>query len=169
MLAQDEEPCSALITPTAISPNPLALNPARVDMPASKLKADIAKILAPMPIGTPFPSPPHHAVAVDTVRYAGEPVAAVFAEDAYIAEDAAALVIVEIEPLPVVLDASAATGEFSPGRSTEPTLCEQGFGDVPAAFQRAHAVVELDLKIGRHTGVPIETRGAIGVWVSHRW
>ena len=41
--------------------------------------ADIAKILAPMPIGTPFPSPPHHAVAVDTVRYAGEPVAVVVA------------------------------------------------------------------------------------------
>src|SRR6187401_2288058 len=30
--------------------------------------ADIAKVLAPMPIGTPFPSPPHHAVAVDVVR-----------------------------------------------------------------------------------------------------
>src|SRR6476660_709781 len=33
--------------------------------------AQIAELLAPMPIGTPFPSPAHHAVAVDTVRYAG--------------------------------------------------------------------------------------------------
>ncbi len=103
-----------------------------------------------------------HVLARDRVRYVGEPIAAVFAECPYLAEDAAALVTAEIEPLPVILDASAATGEFSPGRSTEPTMCEQGFGDVPAAFQRAHAVVELDLKIGRHTGVPIETRGAIG-------
>src|ERR671911_1422356 len=31
--------------------------------------ADIAKFLGPMPIGTPFPSPPHYAVAVDAVRY----------------------------------------------------------------------------------------------------
>src|SRR5687768_18618638 len=41
--------------------------------------ADIAKVLAPMPIGTPFPSPPHHAVAVDTVRYAGEAAAVAIA------------------------------------------------------------------------------------------
>src|SRR5262252_6723224 len=31
--------------------------------------ADIARILPPMPIGTPFPSPDHRAVAVDTVRF----------------------------------------------------------------------------------------------------
>ena len=42
--------------------------------------ADIAELLAPMPIGTPFPSPPHRAVAVDVVRYAGEPVAVVVAQ-----------------------------------------------------------------------------------------
>src|SRR3954451_22177646 len=37
--------------------------------------AVIAQQLGPMPIGTPFPSPPHYAVATDTVRYAGEAVA----------------------------------------------------------------------------------------------
>ena len=41
--------------------------------------AQIAELLAPMPIGTPFPSPPHRAVAIDVVRYAGEPVAVVVA------------------------------------------------------------------------------------------
>ena len=35
--------------------------------------AQMAEFLAPMPIGTPFPSPDHRAVAVDTVRYGGEP------------------------------------------------------------------------------------------------
>src|SRR5215475_8258625 len=39
--------------------------------------AQIAEQLGPMPIGTPFPSPAHHAVAIDVVRYAGEPVALV--------------------------------------------------------------------------------------------
>ena len=46
------------------------------------------------------------------VRYVGEPVAAVFATDPYVAEDAADLVAVEVEELPVVLDAAAAPGEF---------------------------------------------------------
>jgi carbon-monoxide dehydrogenase large subunit/6-hydroxypseudooxynicotine dehydrogenase subunit gamma len=100
-------------------------------------------------------------LATDRVRYVGEPVAAIFAENPYVAEDAAALIVMEIEPLPVVLDAAAEPGEFAPGRTTEPTLCQQGFGDVASAFAGAHATVELDLKIGRHTGVPIETRGAI--------
>ena len=40
---------------------------------------EIAGFLGPMPIGTPFPSPDHHAVAVDTVRFVGEPVAVVVA------------------------------------------------------------------------------------------
>jgi carbon-monoxide dehydrogenase large subunit len=66
--------------------------------------ADIAKILAPMPIGTPFPSPPHHAVAVDTVRYAGEPVAVVVAVDRYVARDAADAIVVDYDPLPAVVD-----------------------------------------------------------------
>ena len=55
--------------------------------------AQIAEILAPMPIGTPFPSPEHRAVAVDTVRYAGEPVAVVVARDRYVARDAADAIV----------------------------------------------------------------------------
>ena len=56
---------------------------------------------------------------------------------------------VEIEDLPVVLDASAPPGEFEDGRSTEPAILEKSYGDVAAAFRQAHAVVELDLAIGR--------------------
>ena len=101
-------------------------------------------------------------LAVDHVRYVGEPVAAVFATDPYIAEDAADLVAIEIEELPVLLDADAEPGEFSPGRTTEAAIVRQGYGDVDAAMARAHAVIALDLAVGRHSGVPIETRGAIG-------
>src|SRR6266540_1428434 len=100
-------------------------------------------------------------LARQRVRYVGEPVAAVFATDAYVAEDAADLVAVSVEELPVILDASAAPGEFEDGRSTEPAIVEKSYGDVAAAFRDAHAVVELDLAIGRHSGVPLETRGAI--------
>src|SRR5215471_7621912 len=51
-------------------------------------------------------------LAVERVRYVGEPVAAVFATDPYIAEDASDLVTIEIEDLPVLLDAKAEPGEF---------------------------------------------------------
>jgi carbon-monoxide dehydrogenase large subunit/6-hydroxypseudooxynicotine dehydrogenase subunit gamma len=101
-------------------------------------------------------------LATERVRYVGDPVAAVFAEDPYVAEDAADLVEMEIEELPVLLDATAEPGEFSPGRSTEATVLKQGYGDVDAALRDAHRVVELTLSVGRHSGVPIETRGAIG-------
>jgi carbon-monoxide dehydrogenase large subunit len=100
-------------------------------------------------------------LARQRVRYVGEPVAAVFATDTYLAEDAADLIHIEIEELPVVLDASATPGEFDDGRSTEPAIVEKSYGDVAAALCDAHAVVELDLAVGRHSGVPIETRGAI--------
>ncbi|MGN6749372.1 MAG: xanthine dehydrogenase family protein molybdopterin-binding subunit, partial [Xanthobacteraceae bacterium] len=101
-------------------------------------------------------------LAKGRVRYVGDPVAAVFAQDPYIAEDAADLVAVEIDELPPLLDAQAAPAEFSTGHSSEAAVIRQGYGDVDAAFQQAAHVVELDLAIGRHSGVPLETRGAIG-------
>ena len=100
-------------------------------------------------------------LARERVRYVGEPVAAVFASDPYVAEDAADLVIIEVDDLPPVLDASAAPAEFEAGRSTEAAVVEKTYGDVAAAFRNAAVVVELDLAIGRHSGVPLETRGAI--------
>jgi carbon-monoxide dehydrogenase large subunit len=100
-------------------------------------------------------------LAPERVRYIGEPVAVVFASDVYAAEDAADLVTVEIEPLPELLAADAPPNEFSAGHSTEVAAVRKGYGDVAAAFAAAHATVELELKIGRHSGAPLETRGAI--------
>ena len=100
-------------------------------------------------------------LATDRVRYVGEPVAVVFATDPYVAEDAADLVTVEAESLPELMEADAPPGAFDAGHSTEVALVRKGYGDVDAAFASAHAVVALDLKIGRHSGVPLETRGAI--------
>jgi CO/xanthine dehydrogenase Mo-binding subunit len=100
-------------------------------------------------------------MASDKVRYVGEPVALVFAENQYIAEDAADLVELEIEPLPALVEATTEPGEFEPGLATEPSVIRKGYGDIDAAFRSAHAVVSLELSVGRHTGVPMETRGAI--------
>jgi carbon-monoxide dehydrogenase large subunit len=100
-------------------------------------------------------------LAQQRVRYVGEPIAVVFAEDAYLAEDAADLVVADIETLPPVMFADAEPGEFLPGLSTEPTVIRKGYGDVASAFSAAYAVVALDLAVGRHSGVPLECRGAI--------
>jgi aerobic carbon-monoxide dehydrogenase large subunit len=107
-------------------------------------------------------------LAIDEVRYVGEPVAAVFAEDPYVAEDAADLVTLEIEELPILFAAEAEPREFSPGRNTEVAVIQQGYGDVDAVFRNTPMVVELELEIGRHSGVPLEARGAIGRYDASR-
>jgi carbon-monoxide dehydrogenase large subunit len=107
-------------------------------------------------------------LAQHKVRYVGEPIAVVFAEDPYIAEDAADIVTMEVEELPVLLDARDDPGEFSFARDTEATVLHQGYGDVEAVFQSAPHIVELKLTSGRHSGVPLETRGAIGRYDASR-
>src|SRR2546421_6017718 len=62
--------------------------------------AQMKDLLDPMPVLTPSPCPPHYAIATDVVRYVGEPVAVVVANDRYIARDALDLIQVEIDPLP---------------------------------------------------------------------
>ena len=107
-------------------------------------------------------------LAKDRVRYVGEPVAVVFAIDAYAAEDAADLVKVEIEPLPELLAADAPPATFEADHSTEAAVVRKSFGDVEAGFAAAHDIVALELKTGRHSGVPLETRGAIACFdVAH--
>ena len=100
-------------------------------------------------------------LASGRVRYVGEPVAAVFADDPYRSEDAAELVVAEIDDLPPVLAADAAPGPFDEGRDTEAHVLRKSRGEIEPAFAAAHAVVELDLEIGRHSAVPMETRGAL--------
>ena len=69
----------------------------------------------------------------------------------------------EIEPLAPCLDPVAPPSEFAPGLDTEAAIITKSYGDLDAAFANAHAVVALELVIGRHSGVPLETRGAIAV------
>jgi carbon-monoxide dehydrogenase large subunit len=59
--------------------------------------------------------PDHPCLAIDKVRYFGEPIAAVVARDRYIAADAAALIEVDYDPLPAVTDPeTAATAGAQP-------------------------------------------------------
>ena len=70
---------------------------------------DLQGVLNPIPTAWLIPNsdlktPPHPALAVDTVRYVGDGVAVVVAEDRYAARDAALLIEVEYDPLPAVVD-----------------------------------------------------------------
>ncbi|RVT92307.1 xanthine dehydrogenase family protein molybdopterin-binding subunit [Rhodovarius crocodyli] len=103
-------------------------------------------------------------LAQGMVRYVGEPVAIVIADSPYAAEDAAELVFADIEELDPVMTAVQSPGEFAPGLTTEAGVVRKSYGDLPAAFAAAAHVFELELGVGRHTGVPMETRGAIGYW-----
>jgi aerobic carbon-monoxide dehydrogenase large subunit len=103
-------------------------------------------------------------LATGVVRYVGEPLAVVVARDAYVAEDAAELVDIDIEPLPAVLDAEAAAGDgaawlFPAGNVAADVTMD--YGDPEAAFAGAARVVETKIEIGRHTGVPLEPRALL--------
>lgn len=102
-------------------------------------------------------------LATERVRYVGEPLALIVARDRYLAEDAAALIELNLEPLSPALempDVVAAAPLFE-GSSNEVATLYAGFGNVSDAFASSDVVVSLELSVGRHTGVPMETRGLV--------
>ena len=90
--------------------------------------------------------------------------------DANVAEDAAEAVVLNIEPMTPCLDALRAPVPFHPGstRSSEPAIISKAYGDLASAFANAAHVVELEVGVGRHSGVPMETRGALAVFDPQR-
>jgi aerobic carbon-monoxide dehydrogenase large subunit len=104
-------------------------------------------------------------LARERVRYVGEPLAIVVAEDPYTAEDAADAIVADIEPLPAVLDADTAGDAAAPrlwdDRSNVVATLDVAYGDVGHAFADADEIVELEVRIARQSGVPLETRGVL--------
>lgn len=102
-------------------------------------------------------------LAQERVRYVGEPVAIVLAEDPYLAEDAAEMVVVDIEPLDAVVEMLGAADELSLWADSSNEICvlEKKYGDASSAFDAADRVVSTEVSIGRHSGVPLETRGLV--------
>jgi aerobic carbon-monoxide dehydrogenase large subunit len=103
-------------------------------------------------------------LAAGLVRYVGEPVAVVVAADPYAAEDAAELAEIDIDEAPAVLDAAAAASADAPHLFPGGNVAADftlGYGDADAAFKRAAHVVEIEVTIGRHSGVPLEPRAML--------
>ncbi|MFQ5897271.1 MAG: molybdopterin cofactor-binding domain-containing protein [Candidatus Methylomirabilia bacterium] len=139
---------------------------------------DLARWMKPLPT---FGGPPpglaarvkfdlkhaaQYPLARDTVRYVGEVVAAVVAEDRYVAEDALELIEVECEPLPPVSDAKA--GAEAGAVLVHPQWGDNvavafthSVGDADGAFRSAEFVVAERFRIQRYAGMPIESRGVL--------
>ncbi|MDE3073866.1 MAG: xanthine dehydrogenase family protein molybdopterin-binding subunit [Chloroflexota bacterium] len=127
------------------------------------------------PMGTLVPTPrqvTHYCLAVDKVRFVGEPVAAVAADSRAIAEDALEHIVVEYEPLPVVADAETA---MAPGAEKLYDEMDSNilwhdrlvYGDVDKLFAEAKHVVGERFHIQRFASTPLETYGCIAAYASN--
>ncbi len=126
--------------------------------------------LAPMfqrPDGSPGATPLRHALADKVVRFVGEQVAAVVAETAEQARDAAEAILVDYEDLPVVTALAQATSPNAPlvwPAATGNIAAQMKHGDAAAcdaAFAKAAHIVSLDLENQRLIPVTMEPRAAL--------
>ena len=139
--------------------------------------AQIAELVGPLPSLLPFPAPERRAVATDVVRFVGEPVAVVVARDRYVARDAADAILVDYEPLPVVVDPEQAmTGQpivlhadFPDNLMLGPLPSGTGVGAdgevddtaIDQAFADAEVVISQRMVNQRLAPTPIEPRGVV--------
>ena len=133
--------------------------------------ADIEGALQPIPCAWLVPDSdlkvaPYPCIARDVVRYTGDIVAVVVAEDRYQAEDALEGIDVDYDPLPVVTNPKAATASQAP--QLHPDIAgNQAFhwvvsgGDVDAAFDNAEVVVSERIIQQRLIPNAMETRAAV--------
>jgi len=118
---------------------------------------------APLPLGAPWSEP---LLAVDRVRFVGEPVAMVISDDSYCGADAVELVDVDYEPLPAVVGFDRAlSGEslLFPEAGTN-VAASSGQPADPAAFDQCEVVVEHTIVNQRLAPVPMEGRATAAVW-----
>ncbi len=136
--------------------------------------ADLPRALQdPLPKLIPHPALVHHkcqfALAGAKVRYVGEPVAFVVATSRYLAEDAAELIEVAYDPLPVVADLESAAHPGAPlvHEDIGTNICAhytQRVGDAEAAFAQATHVLTERFVVDRGTAAPMECRGVVAQW-----
>ena len=121
----------------------------------------------PRPDGTPSKSAPMWPLAVDTVRFVGEAVAAIVAESRDAAREARDAVIVEYEDLPAVVTIEAALADGAPlvwPEAGDNWVAQARHGDAAKAaeaFSKAAHVVALELVNQRLAAVAMEPRGVL--------
>jgi carbon-monoxide dehydrogenase large subunit len=134
---------------------------------------DLGGANAPLPIYAPHPALPVpcrlRPLATDVVRFVGEPLVAVVADDPYRAWDALDLIEVDYEPLPALVDLEAALAPRAPVLHAEigsNVVAEwrQRVGDADAALRAADVVVRTRIHLARGTAHPLEPRGIVARW-----
>jgi carbon-monoxide dehydrogenase large subunit len=112
------------------------------------------------------PRPP---LAEGEVKFVGDPIAIVIAENRYIAEDALELVDVDYDPLPAVADFTQAVNAEAVVHEAYPDNVAGGLAGAPPdeeAFAAAAYVADEQIYQQTHVPVPIETRGLVVEWVA---
>jgi carbon-monoxide dehydrogenase large subunit len=143
-----------------------------------------AMLAGPMPLLSPFPAPAHYPMAVDRVRYVGEPIAVVAATSYYTARDALDAIVVEYDPLPAVVDPERAMAgdpaivhpgftnilgqsntnialAIPAGTGVDPATMQVDNSAVDAAFTAADVVVSQRLVNQRLAPTAMEARGIV--------
>ena len=135
--------------------------------------ADLGAVGGPIPIYAPHPALPVpcriSVLARDRVRFVGEAVAVVVADDPYRAHDALDVIRVEYEALPAVVDVEAAIGAGATVVHDEigsNVVAEwrQQVGDAAAALAGAPVVVKTRVRLSRGGAHPLEPRGLVARW-----
>src|ERR1700719_492776 len=121
--------------------------------------------LLPLPGTERFLQP---VIAIDRVRYVGEPVAVVLADSAALAEDGVGAIALDIEELPSVADRRASgKNEIllveAAGTNRAMTFSAVS-GDADAAFREAEYTRRERYSVQRHTALPMEPRGVVAEW-----
>jgi carbon-monoxide dehydrogenase large subunit len=127
-------------------------------------------IVPPPPVaGTVFNERTQVPLAKDKARHVGEPVALVVAASRYLAEDAAAELAVEWEPLPVAADLERSAASGAPRVHDDlpdnvAARVHQAKGDYAAAAKRADRIVKRRFAYDHGCAQPMETRGVVAQW-----
>jgi len=132
--------------------------------PPGEFDPDAPPSEAPVPLGGVWGEP---LLAIDRVRFVGEPVAIVLTDSTYQGEDAAELVSVDYAPLPAVASIDAALADESllfPDAGTN--LCQKGGHDTSdeSIFDDCEIVVEGDIVNQRVACLPMEGRSTAAAW-----
>ncbi len=126
---------------------------------------DISTVVKPFTVGVKAPMQ-HWPLAIDKVRYVGEPIVIVCADTPYLAEDGAGLVEVDYEALPAIVDTKKAALDGAPilhDAVGSNVVSDRHFryGDPEAAFALAARTFEIAIRYPRNSVTPIECFGVL--------
>jgi aerobic carbon-monoxide dehydrogenase large subunit len=120
-------------------------------------------------MGKDMPDSPKPPLAAGEARFVGDPVALVVAIDRYVAEDAADLVVLDLEPLPAVVDYESAADSEHLVHEAYPGNMAAEIGGAPpetvaADFDAAPHVLSVTIRQQAYAPVPLECRGIVAEW-----